>query len=144
MRVGVWCRAAALLLGLLGSGWAGAAGSKGPKVHTVGLGAVRKSAYTPAEATAESKAEETSTLKVRPLVVDGRQKEWTTGDAHDVTDRSFVVRRAPHVNDTLPGGGAAHWGWQAGPWLMVGRGGGHGTALHLADFDAEGSGGGQR
>ena len=137
MRVGVRGGAAALLLGLMGSAWAGAAGSKGPKVHTVGLGAVRKSAYTPAEATAESKAEETSTLKVRPLVVDGRQKEWVTGDAHDVTDRSFTVRRALHINDTLPGDGAAHWVWQPGPWLMVDRVSGHVTALHLPDFDAD-------
>ena len=29
-------------------------------------------------------------------------KEWTTGDAHDVTDRSFVVRRVIRINDTLP------------------------------------------
>jgi hypothetical protein len=27
--------------------------------------------------------------------VDGVLKEWTTGDAHEVTDRSFVVRRDP-------------------------------------------------
>jgi hypothetical protein len=29
-------------------------------------------------------------------------KEWTTGDAHDVTDRSFVVRRVIKINDSLP------------------------------------------
>jgi hypothetical protein len=34
--------------------------------------------------------------------VDGVLKEWTTGDAHDVTDRSFVVRRAIKLNDALP------------------------------------------
>lgn len=134
MRVHVWAGVRLLLLAMLGSGWAGAAG---PKVHTVGLGGARKSAYTPAEATAESKAEETSTLKVRPLIVDGRQKEWTTGDSHDVTDRSFVVRRALHINDTLPGEGAAHWVWQPGPWLMVDRVSGHVAALHLPDFDAD-------
>ena len=42
-------------------------------------------------------------LKIRALLVDGVLKEWTTGDAHDVTDRSFVVRRAIRINDTLPG-----------------------------------------
>ena len=114
-------------------GWAAA----GPKVHTVALGGARKAPYTPAEATAETKTEESSTLKVRPLIVDGRQKEWTTGDAHDVTDRSFAVRRALHINDTLPGDGAAHWVWQPGPWLMVDRVSGHVTALHLPDFDAD-------
>lgn len=127
-------RAAALCLVLETSMAAAAAG---PKVHTVGLGAVRKAPYTPAEATAETKADETSTLKVRPLIVDGRQKEWTTGESHDVTDRSFVVRRALHINDTLPGDGAAHWVWQPGPWLMVDRVSGHVTALHLPDFDAD-------
>ena len=134
MRGDVWGLLTALLLLLAGSGRGFAAG---PKVHTVALGAVRKSAYTPAEATAETKADETSTLKVRPLIVDGRQKEWTTGEAHDVTDRSYVVRRALHINDTLPGEGSAHWVWQPGPWLMVDRVSGHVTALHLPDFDAE-------
>ena len=42
-------------------------------------------------------------LKIRALLVDGVLKEWTTGDAHDVTDRSFVVRRAIRLNDALPG-----------------------------------------
>jgi hypothetical protein len=76
-------------------------------------------------------------LKVRPLMVDGRQKEWTTGDAHDVTDRSFTVRRAMRLNDSLPGDAAAHWSWQPGPWLLVDRTTGHITALHLPDFDNE-------
>ena len=113
------------------------AGAAGPKIHTVTLGPVRKAPYTPAEAKAETKSEETSTLKVRPPVVDGRQKEWTTGDTHDVTDRSFTVRRALHINDTLPGDGAAHWVWQPGPWLLVDRVSGHVTALHLPEFDPD-------
>ena len=41
-------------------------------------------------------------MKIRALMVDGVLKEWTTGDAHDVTDRSFVVRRAIKLNDALP------------------------------------------
>ena len=45
---------------------------------------------------------EETTLKIRALLVDGRVSEWTTGDAHDVTDRSFVVRRALRINDSLP------------------------------------------
>src|SRR5271166_5448484 len=32
-------------------------------------------------------------LKVRPLLVDARVKEFTLGQAHEVTDRLFVVRR---------------------------------------------------
>ena len=74
-------------------------------------------------------------MKVRPLIVDGRQKEWTTGEAHDVTDRSFTIRRALRLNDALPGDAAARWSWQPGPWLLVDRTTGHITALHLPDFD---------
>ena len=78
-------------------------------------------------------------LKIRPLVVDGQVKEWTTGDAHDVTDRSFVVRRALRLNDELPGEktkpGELRWVWQRGPWLMVDRVTGHVTALKLPDYD---------
>lgn len=107
-----------------------------PKIHTVSLGAARKVPFTPAEATPETKSEETFTLKVRPLVVDGRQKEWTTGDTHDVTDRSFVVRRALRINDALPTDSATRWVWQPGPWIMIDRISGHITALHLPSFDA--------
>jgi hypothetical protein len=74
-------------------------------------------------------------LKVRPLVVDGKVKEWTTGDAHDVTERSFAVRRAVRLNDSLPADKVARWVWQRGPWLLVDRGSGKVTALHLPDFD---------
>jgi hypothetical protein len=88
-----------------------------------------------AEAEPAVKRADVPTLKVRPLIVDGRQKEWTTGDAHDVTDRSFTIRRALRLNDTLPGDGAARWSWQPGPWLLVDRTTGHITALHLPDFD---------
>lgn len=108
----------------------------GPKVHTVGLGVVRKVPYTPPDARPETRDEESLTLKVRPLIVDGPQKEWTTGDVHDVTDRSFTVRRALRINDALPSEAAARWVWQPGPWLLVDRVTGHIAALHLPDFDA--------
>jgi hypothetical protein len=110
----------------------------GPKVHTVNLGAARKVSYTAPEAAAgQASATDVQMLKVRPLLVDGRQKEWTTGDTHDVTDRSFTVRRAMRLNDSLPGDAAARWNWQPGPWLLVDRTTGHVTALHLPDFDEE-------
>ena len=110
------------------------------KVHVVALGAVRKVPWTPpgsapAGANATGKPVETPTMKVRPLTVDGRQKEWTTGEAHDVTDRSFTIRRALRLNDALPGDATARWSWQPGPWLLVDRSTGHITALHLPDFD---------
>jgi hypothetical protein len=107
------------------------------KVHVVTLGAVRKVPYIPPEAAAGAgKAAAPLTLKVRPLIVDGRQKEWTTGESHDVTDRSYTIRRALRLNDSLPGDTAARWSWQPGPWLLVDRTTGHITALHLPDFDA--------
>jgi len=107
------------------------------KIHVVALGAVRKVPYTPPEAApAKGKSSDPVTLKVRPLTLDGHQKEWTTGDAHDVTDRSFTVRRALRLNDALPGE-APRWSWQPGPWLLVDRITGRITALHLPDFDAE-------
>jgi len=62
-------------------------------------------------------------------------KEWTTGDAHDVTDRTFVVRRAIRINDSLPGDKLGQWVWQRGPWLMVDRVTGRVTALKLPDYD---------
>ena len=110
------------------------------KVHVVTLGAVRKVPWTPPGATpaagaAIGKPAEMPMMKVRPLIVDGRQKEWTTGDAHDVTDRSFTIRRAMRLNDSLPGDTTARWSWQPGPWLQVDRLTGHITALHLPDFD---------
>ena len=123
-------RWAALLAGVLScacTAWA-------VKVHTVTLGAAKRVPYTPPEANADNKSEEATSLRVRPLIVDGAQREWTVGDAHDVTDRSFVVRRALRINDSLPGE-AARWTWQPGPWLMVDRTTGHITALHLPAFD---------
>jgi hypothetical protein len=108
-----------------------------PKVHTVGLGLARKVPWSrpdhaPPAATLAAVA---PTLKIRPLLIDGRQKEWTTGEAHDVTDRSFTIRRAMRLNDTLPGESARRWSWQPGPWLLVDRTTGQITALHLPDFD---------
>jgi hypothetical protein len=117
------------------------------KVHVVTLGAVRKVPYAPPDAPASAsdpanptkpdKPADAITLKVRPLTIDGRQKEWTTGDAHDVTDRSFTIRRAMRLNDQLPADPAPRWSWQPGPWLLVDRATGHVTALHLPDFDAD-------
>jgi hypothetical protein len=119
------------------------------KSHSVGLGAVRKVPYSVAGDPAGAHPDEKE-LRVRPLVVDAKVKEWTTGEAHDVTDRSFVVRRAIRLNDALPtddksspadrstdrsNDRSGHWVWQRGPWLLVDRVSGKVTALHLADYD---------
>lgn len=112
------------------------------KVHLVGLGAAKRVAYSKAGDPAGAAAGEIA-LKIRPLVVDGLVKEWTTGEAHDVTDRSFVVRRAIKLNDALPSDASAKnaarvanpWVWQRGPWLLVDRVTGHIVALKLPDYD---------
>jgi hypothetical protein len=104
------------------------------KPHTVVLGVARKVPYQPSDATTKLTGDDALMLKVRALLIDGVQKEWTTGDSHDVTDRTFTVRRAMRLNDALPGE-AAHWVWQQGPWLTVDRITGHIAALHLPDFD---------
>ena len=104
------------------------------KPHVVVLGAVKRVPYSKAGDPAGAAAGEDA-LKIRPLVVDGAVKEWTTGDAHDVTDRSFVVRRALRLNDSLPGDKLGHWVWQRGPWLLVDRVTGHASPLKLPDYD---------
>lgn len=104
------------------------------KIHIVFLGSGKSVPYSaigdPAGALATEKQ-----LRVRPLLVDGKVKEWTTGESHPITDRTFVVRRALRLNDSLPGDKNEHWIWQRGPWLMVDRVKGSVTALHLPDYD---------
>jgi hypothetical protein len=76
-------------------------------------------------------------LKVRPLFVDTRLKEYTTGIPHELTDRLFVVRRAFRVNDALPTETitAPRWQWQRGGWLLVDRLTGRVSQLNLPEFD---------
>ncbi|WP_263355715.1 hypothetical protein [Acidicapsa ligni] len=121
------------------------------KPHTVVLSSVKQVPYSKTGDPAGAGPDESS-LRTRALLIDGRISEWTTGDAHDVTDRSFVVRRALRINDNLPGDAkpaatsasasatgdkpaGAHWVWQRGPWLLVDRVTGHVTALKLPDYD---------
>jgi hypothetical protein len=104
------------------------------KPHAVSLGSVKKVPYSSIGDPAGARKDEKE-LHVRPLVVDGKVKEWTTGDIHDVTDRSFAVRRAVRLNDALPSDHVEHWIWQRGPWLLIDRTSGKVAALHLPDFD---------
>jgi len=108
--------------------------SAAPKEHTLGLGAVRHVPYSKIGDPAGAAAGETA-LKIRALLVDSVVKEWTTGDSHEVTDRSFVVRRAIRLNDALPGDKAGQWVWQRGPWLLVDRVTRHVVAMKLPDYD---------
>lgn len=104
------------------------------KAHTVFVGSGKNVPYSAAGDPAGALPGEKQ-LRVRPLLVDGKVKEWTSGEAHDITDRSFVVRRVLRLNDSLPGEKTEHWIWQRGPWLMVDRVKGSITALHLPDYD---------
>ena len=104
------------------------------KAHMVALGAVKKVPYSVAGDPAGAAPDEKE-LRVRPLVIDAKIKEWTTGEAHDVTDRSFAVRRAIRLNDALPTDKTEHWVWQRGPWLLVDRATGHITPIKLPDYD---------
>jgi hypothetical protein len=109
-------------------------GATARKGHSVVLGAVKSVPYSrqgdPGGAAAGEDA-----LRIRALLVDGLLKEWTAGEAHDVTDRSFVVRRVIRLNDTLPGDKPGQWVWQRGPWLLVDRVTGRVTPLKLPDYD---------
>jgi hypothetical protein len=130
------------LAALLAAGLLAFAAVPPKKPHVVVLGAVRQVPYSKAGDPAGAGPDETS-LKTRALLVDGRVSEWTTGEAHDVTDRSFAVRRALRINDSLPSdaanksekAAAEHWVWQRGPWLLVDRLTGHVAALKLPDYD---------
>lgn len=106
----------------------------GHKTHPVFLGAMKRVPYSKIGDPAGAATGERE-LKIRALLVDGLVKEWTTGDAHDVTDRSFVVRRAIRLNDVLPGEKPENWVWQRGPWLLVDRTSGHIAAVKLPDYD---------
>jgi hypothetical protein len=107
------------------------------KPHTVTFGKWTTVQFLP-DAGTGAPGDKPLTLKVRPLLVDARIKEFTLGPAHDVTDRLFVVRRAYRVNDSLPQESASppHWQWQRGGWLLVDRAIGHISPINLPEFDA--------
>jgi len=103
-----------------------------PKPHVITFGK-----WTPAKWDVGSADGKSLDLKIRALYVDTRLKEFTTGPAHEVTDRLFVVRRVFRLNDTLPDETATtpKWVWQRGGWLLVDRLTGHVTQVNLPDFD---------
>ena len=106
-----------------------------PKPHIITFGKWTTVQWFPGTGAADEKP---LTLKVRPLLVDARVKEFTLGPAHDVTDRLFVVRRAFRVNDSLPEESSTtpHWQWQRGGWLVVDRVTGRTSPINLPEFDA--------
>jgi hypothetical protein len=103
-----------------------------PKSHTVTLGRPMS-----VQLTVGASEDKTVNITVRALLVDGKVKDFTTGDTHEVTDHEFVVRRAYRINDSLPDDAhtAAKWVWQRGSWILVDRRSGKTTLLKLPDFD---------
>ena len=124
-----------LIIAVLGFAWNECAAV--PKPHVISFGKWISAKWP--DATGEKLLD----LKVRPLFVDTRLKEYTTGTPHDVTDRLFVVRRAFRVNDALPtenananaSANAPRWQWQRGGWLLVDRLTGRVSQLNLPEFD---------
>jgi len=134
MRLGLWVSVAILGTAAMAVAAPAAKHAVRHKSHVVFLGAEKQVPYSREGDPAGAEAGETA-LRIRALVVDGQVKEWTTGDAHDVTDRSFVVRRALRLNDSLPSDKKMVWVWQRGPWLLVDRTTGRVTALKLPDYN---------
>src|SRR5437868_9548780 len=118
-RVSIVC---GLLLGLS----AGAAA----KIHIISFGKTMSVQWfvTP---------EKSQPISVRALFVDGKLREFTTGEVHEVTDSAFVVRRAYRINDYLPQDEkkVPNWKWQRGDWLLVNRRSGNVSAVNLPEFD---------
>jgi len=111
------------------------AGNAAPKPHAVALGRWTTISYRDQDSEATLLQ-----LKIRPLYVDGRTKEFTIGASHDVTERTFVVQRIYRLNDSLPQQtGPPRWQWQRGGWLLVDRVSGKVQPIALPEFDPDSS-----
>lgn len=109
-----------------------ASAAAAPKPHVVLFGK-----WTPVKLFVGPNEDKSVDIKIRPLLVDGRIREFTTGQPHDITERLFVIRRAYRLNDWLPRDeGTNHkWKWQRGGWLLVDRETGRVSQLNLPSFD---------
>jgi hypothetical protein len=110
-------------------------GNASSKPHVVAFGR-----WTPISWHEQDSEAKPLPLKIRPLYVDGRTKEFTTGASHDVTERTFVVQRIYRLNDSLPQQtGPTQWQWQRGGWLLVDRVSGKVQPIALAEFNPDSS-----
>jgi hypothetical protein len=121
---------AGLLISVLCCILAPSAHAKGPKIHSAVVGKAHPVFWTAAADPATRLS-----LNIRPLIVDGRRKAWIFGDAHDVTDHTFVALEVQHLNDALPGDKLPHYIWQTASWLLVERNTGRVSAIHFAGYD---------
>jgi hypothetical protein len=106
--------------------------SAAARTHVITLGK-----WLPVKLFVGPNEENSMEMKVRPLYVDAKIKEFTTGEPHDVTDRLFVIRRAYRLNDLLPDDPktSPRWRWQRGGWLLIDRETGRVSNVNLPDFD---------
>jgi len=76
-------------------------------------------------------------LKVRPILVDGRIKEYSTGAAHQVTDNLWVARRVFRLNNALPDESpkGPKWTWQLDGWMTVSSASGRISELNMPEFN---------
>lgn len=98
------------------------------------LGAVRTVPYSVAGDPAGALTGEAS-LRVRPIVVEGRIKGWVTGSVHPITPDTFAAQSAVRMNNSLPGSTHVSWVWQRGPWLLVHSEGARVDVLRFPDYD---------
>ncbi len=120
-----------LLIAMLPIGLTAAAASK---PHVVSLGKA-----TPVKLFVGSSEDRTIDISVRPLYVDSKLKDFTTGETHDVTDREFVVRQGVSHQRQLAGrsarsqpsgsGNVAAGCWSTGVSGKI-------ALVKLPDFDA--------
>ena len=117
-----------VILSLAVSAFAAAA----QKTHVVSFGK-----WMPVKLFVGPTEDKTVPMQVRPLFVDTKLKEFTTGETHYITDRLFVVRRTFRVNDSLPSDEKKlpKWMWQRGGWVMVDTATGRVSQVTLPDFD---------
>jgi hypothetical protein len=108
--------------------------SAASKPHVITFGK-----WTTVEMPRGPREDQPSRMKVRPLYVDGKLKEFTLGSPHEITDHMFAVQRVIRLNDALPSEAGANpqWIWQRAGWMIVDRGSGHVTQTVLPQFDPE-------
>ena len=103
-----------------------------PRQHTVAFGGWKAAQIVPELGLARA-------ARIRPLLIDGKVKEFVIGMPHVVSDRLFVVQRTNHLNDALPDelSQTPKWIWRIGEWISVDRLTGHVAVLNLPVFDPE-------
>jgi hypothetical protein len=89
------------------------------------------------EAVTEIKPASGKQIKVRPVMIDERIREYATGVAHAVTEGLFVVRRVLRINSMSPNESANQppWTWQLDGWISVSSASGRIAELQLPEFD---------